>query len=320
MGRKKGHSSHHRALAVLADELRRLNRSAGHSQAIVKTARRFLLSVGRRPIGKIARRHIEAYLASRTVDGCGKTTPAREASMLRVFFAVLVERELLGESPATELAVRAPDPRPPIQLTQQQVRQLLVASLKEPAQARRRQPRWTRAVALRNRALLELLYGVGLRDAEVRAAQLVDLDPDDASILVRAVKRGRGRRVPVPPSAMKSIRAYLDKGRPLFVEGRKDPGHLLLSKWGRPLSSHTSYLAVRDIAGRVGLRAHPHAFRRAIATHLMNAGVPVTAVQQLLGHASLETTARYLGVERDELHRTVALIELPDAARKRWRK
>ena len=93
------------------------------------------------------------------------------------------------------------------------------------------------------------------------------------------------------------------------MQGREDPGHLLLTMRGQPLIQRTSYWIVRRAADQAGRRAHPHAFRRAIATALMRSGVPVTAVQQLLGHQSIETNARYLGVDREDLHRTVELLE-----------
>lgn len=302
---------HAAALALLEREQRRLGRAAAHAKATLAVARRFLASVAARPLGKIARFDVERFLAARIAAGCGKSMPARERSMLAVFFALLVRHAELDRSPADGVVVREPDAAPPVVLGDDAVARLLVAALEEPERSRQKRPRWTRALALRDRALVELFYAVGLRDAEARAARVVDLDADDASILVRAVKRGPSRRVPLPPRALFALVQYLGEARPLLVEGRDDPGHLLLGMWGRPLTQRASYAIVAAAAWRAGVRAHPHAFRRAIATALVRRGVPVTALQALLGHASVATTARYLAVERDELHRTVALLERP---------
>ncbi len=302
---------HRSAIALFETELERLQRAQKHRALLLETARGLLDLVPRRPLAEIVRGDVERYLAACVASGCRPSTPARRGSALRVFFTMLVKHEMLAGSPLEGFRISEPSSAAPVVLSEGSVRKLLDATLEEPPISRQRRPRWTRAVALRDRALLELLYAIGLRDAEARRALVVDLDVDDASILVRAVKRGRWRRVPVPPRTLDAIGHYLAKSRPLFVRGRPDPGHLILTMRGQPLSQGCAYQAVTRAAQRAGIRAHPHAFRRAIATHLMRAQVPVVAVQNLLGHRSIETTATYLEVDRDELHRTVELLERP---------
>lgn len=139
---------------------------------------------------------------------------------------------------------------------------------------------------------------------------MVDLDREGQTLLVRSTKRGAWRRVPITPQALLHVLAYLHHGRPLLLRGaRPDPGHLFVTTRGTPFSSALAFLIVRDVARAAGLRAYPHALRRAIATHLVQAGAPVPAVQALLGHRRLATTATYVGVDREDLRRTVRLLE-----------
>lgn len=109
------------------------------------------------------------------------------------------------------------------------------------------------------------------------------------------------------------VRRYLLEGRPSLVRPEVDDrGHLLLARTGRPWGKSEPYLTILRVASMAGVRAHPHALRRALSTHLVREGVSVPAVRDLLGHASLATTARYVEVDRAGLHRAVACLDLGD--------
>ena len=224
---------------------------------------------------------------------------------LRCFFSVLVAREILSMDPTSGLFVEVPESEPQLFLTEKEVGTLLARSLELPK--RHVQP-WSRAIALRNRATLELLYGVGLRAAEATSMRVTDLDLLGGAVLVRRVKRGKCGALPLPKAALAHLERYLREGRPALVNG-KDEGRLLVSRSGRPLGTETIRALVAGVARRAGIQAHPHAFRRAVATHLVRAQVPVRAVQELLGHRSLSTTAQYVSVDREDLRRTVAILE-----------
>jgi len=296
---------HKRALKAARADLERLQRAPSYVAAVLDTAERFFAHHLDRPLRGLERRDVVSYLAARVEAGCGASMPARELSMLRTFFKALLRQDLARLDPTIGLSAKRPGSKPPVYLSEDVVEALLAAALKEePGRRPRGEP-----FLLRDRVCLELIYGVGLRDAEVRAARTVDLDLEDGSILVRAVKRGRWRRAPLPPRSIGALERYLQDARPLLLGQRADPGFLLLSRWGKGLSQSATYRLVQRVARIVGTQAHPHAFRRAVASHLVQAGVAVPAVQALLGHQDLATTARYIHVSRDDLHQAVSTLE-----------
>lgn len=299
-------AEHARALETLALAFRRRNLSAGHTRNVLSAVARFLVGVRRKRLTSVSRLDVERYLAARAREGASPDAVRREWCALHVFFATLLDHELLAASPTAGMEVARPERPPPLLLSEAAVKKLLHAA-SDPA--RHRPGPFGRALALRDRALLELYYATGVRDSEARGARVVDLDQEGATLLVRSAKRGVWRRVPLPPRAFQAIVRYLREARPVLLRGRTDPGHLLVTKRGTPLAQPTAFRVVVGVARGVGLRAHPHALRRAIATHLIRAQVPVPAVQALLGHRQLSTTATYLTVDRADLHRTVALLE-----------
>lgn len=151
------------------------------------------------------------------------------------------------------------------------------------------------------RACLELLHALGLRASEARAARVVDLDLNAGTLLVRRAKRGKSRALPLPPAALPHLSAYLRDGRQVLAAGRgRDRDALLLNQAGHPLGTDGVRRIVVQVAERRDLRAQPHHFRHAVATHLHQAGVSVEAIRELLGHRNVATTSIYLGVEQDE--------------------
>jgi site-specific recombinase XerD len=124
--------------------------------------------------------------------------------------------------------------------------------------------------------------------------------------------------VPVPPSALPHLDAYLREGRRHFVrEGRDDGGRLFLSERGRPLDGNAVLRIVWLVTSRVGLRASPHAFRRSVSTGLVRNGASVVAVKDLLGHKRLSTTQRYLATNLDDVRKAVELLDESGNVRRR---
>jgi site-specific recombinase XerD len=157
-----------------------------------------------------------------------------------------------------------------------------------------------RAIALRDRAVLELLYGSGLRVSEVTTLRRDDLDLDGARVLVRG-KGSKERRVPVSDDAVAAVRAWLADGRPLLVA---DAGGPLFCNRRRKVMSPRDVRAMVDrYAGSLlpGRRIGPHTLRHSYATHLLEGGADIRAVQELLGHSSVATTQRYTHVSRARL-------------------
>jgi len=154
---------------------------------------------------------------------------------------------------------------------------------------------------LRDRAALELLYGAGLRISEVTGLDVDDVDLVDRMVLVRG-KGDRQRIVPFGAPAADAVERWLTSGRPALAP--RVPALVLNLRGGR-LSRQGLWQAIRDHAGRADIRAHvtPHTLRHSFATHLLDGGADVRAVQELLGHASVTTTQIYTLVSRGAMRR-----------------
>lgn len=161
---------------------------------------------------------------------------------------------------------------------------------------------------LRDRALLELLYGTGTRVSEAVGLDVDDLDLDEGTVTVTG-KGSKQRRLPVGRIACEAVSDYLVRARPaLAAAGRGTPA-LLLNARGARLSRQSAFAIVRTAAERAGLgiEVSPHALRHSYATHLLQGGADVRVVQELLGHASVTTTQVYTAVTPDgliEVYRT----------------
>ena len=146
-------------------------------------------------------------------------------------------------------------------------------------------------LALRNRALLELVYSAGLRSAEAVGLDLGDVDFDQEQVHIRNGKGAKDRIVPLGEEAAHWLARYLRDGRPLLARGAEDA--LFLSARGRRLDTST----LRR------LMPHPHRLRHAFATHLLEGGADLRTIQELLGHSSLSTTQVYSHVSAKRLRR-----------------
>ncbi len=164
-------------------------------------------------------------------------------------------------------------------------------------------------VALRDRALLELLYSTGARISEAVGLDVDDLDADARTALLRG-KGGKDRVVPVGRPALAAVDAYLVRARPALAEkGRGTPALLLNARGGR-LSRQSAWHVLRSAAEAAGLAGadavSPHTLRHCFATHLLAGGADVRTVQELLGHASVSTTQLYTHVTVDTLREVYA--------------
>ena len=162
------------------------------------------------------------------------------------------------------------------------------------------------ALARRDRALLEVLYGTGARISEAVGLDVDDLDAVDGTVLLRG-KGGKERLVPVGGYARESVAAYLTRARPELVAARSGPAMFLNSRGGR-LSRQSAWSVLVKAAERAGVTASvsPHTLRHSFATHLLDGGADVRVVQELLGHASVTTTQVYTLVTVDNLREVFA--------------
>lgn len=242
---------------------------------------------------KLETRDLRSFLAS-SAKGQQPATVVRKVSALRAFYRFLRRRAGLTRSPASEL--RAP------KLRQKLPHFLSVEKAGETVEMPTE--RGTLAIHLRDRALLEVLYGSGLRVSELTGLDLESLD--FASGTARVLGKGNKQRiVPLGARCMEALAAYLEVRGELrhARHGTQDPQALFLGVHGTRLGVRQVQLLVK----RYGVLAsgshalHPHALRHSCATHLLDAGADLRAIQELLGHASLSTTQRYTHVSTDQL-------------------
>jgi integrase/recombinase XerD len=172
----------------------------------------------------------------------------------------------------------------------------------------------TTLLGLRDRAMLEVLYACGIRNAELRALSLPDFDPQAGTLAIRGGKGNKDRYVPLGPVAVAVLSDYIQRARPELlrsrsrsrsarVRGLRDTSILFLSKAGGDLNATAVILAVKKAAKRAGIRKpiRPHRLRHACATHMLQGGADIRHIQKLLGHATLATTQIYTQVEISDL-------------------
>lgn len=248
-------------------------------------------------------RAFQSGLFTGQTSASGKVMSARgvanTTSAVRKFFRFLHAEGLLREDPAARLE----QPRCPRRtvgevLTLDEARRLLGA-----ARAAASTP-----AGARDRALVELLYATGLRRQEALSLDLGDLERDAREVVVRHGKGDRQRRVPLTRSAFQVVCEYVDAARPHLRTSHPDSARaLFLSATGRRLDAMTPGRILRALAAAAGIarRTSPHALRRSFATHLLQGGASLRAIQLLLGHEELSTTALYLKVDARELRREI---------------
>ena len=233
---------------------------------------------------EVRREDVERYLAELRGAGLASTTIARRAAALRSFFRHQVLIGARPDNPATEVGLPKRTRRLPRTLSPGEAERLVEAAA------------GTTPRALRDRALVELLYGAGLRVSEAVGLErgAVDLD----ARLVRATGKGdKERIVPIGREAVDALRRYLGRGRP-FLDRRHRP-ELFLNAHGGALTRAGAFFILRRLAEKASLyptRVHPHLLRHSFATHLLEGGADLRSVQEMLGHADLATTELYTHV------------------------
>ncbi|GHF06190.1 tyrosine recombinase XerC [Pseudolysinimonas yzui] len=232
--------------------------------------------------------------------GLAKSTLARRSAAARGFTKWLTTTGTADADSGLRLKAPRPDRHLPRVLTRRQVDGLLDdlavrAATGEPN-------------AVRDLAVVELLYASALRVSELVGARVADLDRERMTLRVTG-KGDKQRVVPFGIPARRALDRYLDEARAALLDGRDDPGTIFVSARGRQLSTRAVYeLVARLLADLPGSGpAGPHAFRHTAATHLLDGGADLRAVQELLGHASLATTQIYTHVSAERLKESYQL-------------
>lgn len=235
---------------------------------------------------------LRAWLASLVAAGRGRSTVARRGAAARCFYAWAAESGRIASDPSARLVAANPGSALPTALGVAPARGLVEAAAEAAAA--------DDPVALRDWALVELLYATGARVGEVAG-----LDVDDVDLRSRTVRLlGKGdkeRVVPFGLPAARALAAWLERGRPALAVAGSGPALLLGVRGGRT-DQRQLRTAVHRAAARAGVEdVAPHALRHTAATHLLHGGSDLRTVQELLGHASLATTQRYTHVSAERL-------------------
>jgi site-specific recombinase XerD len=247
---------------------------------------------------------VEAWLAGLRARGQAPSSVARRAAAARSFYRHLVALGQRADNPAAEIDLPRRRRRLPRSLSLGEVERLIDAA------------NGTTPRSFRDRALVELLYGAGLRVSEAVGLERGGVDLEART--VRCVGKGdKERVVPLGSQAVEALRRYLARGRP-YLDRRHRP-ELFLNAQGGPLTRGGAFLILRRLAAEAGLdaeRIHPHLLRHSFATHLLEGGADLRSVQEMLGHADLGTTELYTHVS-DRRRRETYFKAHPHARRTR---
>lgn len=240
----------------------------------------------------IGTRDLRRFVQALSAGGLAATSLARKIASIRVFYATLVERgEALQNIAELLTSPRRPRDLPRILSKTETARLLDAIPMSAPLE-------------LRDRAMFELTYACGLRAGELISLTTHSVDLDEEQVRVEG-KGGRTRLVPVGEIAAKTMRAYLDRGRPRLSADRSENAEntLFLTKTGKPLHPSDVRRRLEGCLRRAGVAAgiSPHALRHSFATHMLNGGADLRSVQELLGHRSISATQIYTRVESARL-------------------
>jgi integrase/recombinase XerD len=269
---------------------------SGHSRntvdAYLRDLRRlaeFAASKGVRAPGQVTRLLLREFVYLLKDLGLSAATIRREISAIRTYYAFLVGEGRVAADPSDRLESPRRGRSLPDTLSVPEIERLLAA------------PHVDQPLAWRDRALLELGYGAGLRVSELCGLATPDLLLTDNLVRVFG-KGGKERLVPLGRTVIGAVSVYLHQLRPELDRGASG-GRVLLNARGRPLSRVGAWGIVKRSAARAGIRKRvtPHTLRHSFATHLLEGGADLRAVQEMLGHADLSTTQIYTHVDREYL-------------------
>lgn len=233
---------------------------------------------------------IRAYLIHLQNRGYSRRTIARRLAAIRAFFSYLREKRIISENPANHIKTPKEGRRIPSFLREDEVVSMLEC------------PSRDTPFGLRDRAILETLYAAGLRVGELVGLNLNSVDLSTGFVRVYG-KGAKERIVPIGVMAVEALSEYMKHGRPLLVCEQRESRALFLNRNGTRLSRRAVQIMVNKYIEEAAIdkRISPHALRHSFATHLMDHGADLRAVQELLGHASISTTQIYTHMTRKRL-------------------
>jgi integrase/recombinase XerC/integrase/recombinase XerD len=294
-----------RALALLDEDLRRTNAAPRTRRAYGVDTLQFACFADERGLApvEVGVRDVRRYVARLSERRLAPTTTARKLAAIRALFRSLREHGHIEQSPADLLTTPKRGSHLPRVLKAPEVTRLLdsIPTDEEAERAGVGGP-----LNLRDRALFELAYACGLRAEELVSLDVSDVDYDGEQLRVEG-KGSKTRYVPAGEVALAAVRRYLERSRPALL-GERDQLALFLSRSGRRLGTSDVRRRLRAWTTRAGVAGDvsPHALRHSFATHLLDGGADLRAIQELLGHSSISTTQVYTRVESARLRSAYA--------------
>ncbi len=263
--------------------LRERNASPHTLAAYARDLRDFAGYIGPAKWDDIDHVRIRGFLSHLYERGLSKTSVARSLAAVRSLYRWLAREGVVEQNPAALVATpRLPKKLPRVP-TIEEINSVLDAEMPE-----------TAAFPERERAILELLYGCGVRNSELVGINLGDVHWSNGAVLVRG-KGKKQRLVPLGESAVAALTAYLPKRETVLKEKKRLSPALLINRRGGRLTTRSVGRIVKQIAVSRGLspEVHPHTLRHAFGTHMLEEGADLRAIQEMLGHERLATTQRY---------------------------
>ena len=242
----------------------------------------------------VAPQTVVDFLVQIKSEGLSANSMNRALAALRGFYNYLLQERVLEESPLTHIELAKVWMRLPDTVSQEEMNRILSG------------PDNSTPSGLRDRAMLELLYATGLRVTELISLSMNSINWQVGFLAVMG-KGGKERVVPVGRTAYDAVRRYVDEARPKFVRS-KTTEVLFLNRFGRAFTRQGLWKIIVGYAQKAGLQknVHPHTFRHSFASHLLEGGADLRAVQVMLGHSDISTTQIYTHVTRErlkEIHR-----------------
>ena len=239
--------------------------------------------------------HILQYFKIQRDSGIDSSTTARYVSSIKSFFGYLEDNSYIEKNPTQKLSPVRKARKLPIVLTIQEIDKILSI------------PQIENISGLRDKAILETFYSSGLRVSELINLKINDLYFSDEVIRVLG-KGSKERIIPIGQNAIYWLNEYLIKSRPHYEKKMKSRNYVFLSKRGAKLSRMSIWNIVTNYSKEAGIEkpVHPHTFRHSFATHLLEGGADLRAVQEMLGHVDISTTQIYMHVDRNyikQVHR-----------------
>jgi integrase/recombinase XerD len=254
----------------------------------------FVNDLGIQDIGKIGTEELISYLACLKGGGLAANSVNRALAALRGFYKYLLRIKKLSTTPMAHIERARVWLHLPDVLSREEMNLMLA------------QPGSATPVALRDAAMLELMYATGIRVSELTGLTVNSINWQ-VGYLVAMGKGSKERIVPVGKTAYDRVKRYLDGARPLLLKGRQSD-YLFLNRSGKGLTRQGFWKIVKKYAAKVNIakKVHPHTFRHSFASHLLEGGADLRSVQIMLGHADISTTQIYTHVTRErlkEIHR-----------------